>query len=105
MIQKGTKNDKGKTPIYNMLKQFALALEQVAKTSQYGHEKYKHDDDDWDNFSRLENAYARYSNGLTRHLLNDGLDESGLDHDAHVAWNALARLECKLRKEKEDEED
>lgn len=99
----GTKNDNGKVPIYNMLKQFALALDEVAKCSQYGHDKYEHAEDDWDNFSRLDNAYARYSNALCRHLKDDGLDESGLDHDAHVAWNSLARLEVKLRKLKEDE--
>lgn len=102
-MQEGTKNDKGKRLLYTMLKQFSLALNEVTKCSEYGHEKYKHDDTDWDNFSRLENAYDRYSNGLVRHLLSENEDEeSGLDHDAHVAWNALARLECKLRKLKED---
>lgn len=99
------KDDKNKPLIYNMLKQFALAISQVAKCSEYGHLKYKDVDHDWENFSRIDNAYARYSNSLTRHLLEEGEDESGLNHDAHVAWNALARLEVKLRNRKKDYED
>lgn len=99
----GKKLDSNKPEIWRMLQQFPLALEQVTKCSMFGHEKYKNNDGDWQNFSRLDNAYERFSNSLCRHIMEGGLnDESNLDNDAHVAWNALARLEVKLRKERED---
>ena len=39
---------------------------------------------------------------MVRHLLKPGIEgdldsDSGLLHDAHCAWNSLARLELKLR--------
>jgi hypothetical protein len=51
-------------------------------------------------------GYRRYTGALIRHLLKEpreALDkDTGLTHQAAVAWNALARLELMLRaKEKE----
>lgn len=98
----GKKHDEDKAEIWRILQQFPLALEQVTRCSMFGHSKYELNGD-WQNFSRLDNAYDRFSNSLCRHIMEGGLnDESGLDNDAHVAWNALARLEVKLRKERED---
>lgn len=98
------KLDNGKPLLFNLLRQFPKAFEEVAKCSEFGHNKYKEYDKDWQGFSRVENGFMRYSNSMVRHIAEGGInDESLLDNDAHVAWNALARLEVKLRNENKDE--
>lgn len=100
MGQRGVKLDNSKPLLYVILKQFPNALSLVAKCSEYGHNKYKETDADWQNWSRLDDGEFRYSNALMRHLSEDNDDEeSGLPHAAHVAWNALARLEKIISKE------
>lgn len=100
---KGKKYDDGKSPIFQGLFQyFPNALKAVANVSKYGKEKYDlaYDDVNW---VRVEGGLERYADALSRHILdhfNSSRDpESGLLHLAHAAWNALAVLELKLRKE------
>lgn len=100
MGQEGIKLDSKKPLLYVLLKQFPKAIGEVARCSEYGHEKYKETDKDWQNWKRLEEAEFRYSNALLRHLSQEGRDEdSGLLHAAHTAWNALARLELIIKDE------
>ena len=62
----------------------------------YGAGKYT--DHGW---RTVPNGRARYTDAMYRHLLAEASghvqdDESGLQHAAHAAWNALARLELML---------
>ena len=100
----GIKNDKGKLPYYTVLfKQFPLAIKEVIKCSNAGHNKYKETDLDWQNFSRLPDSDSRYKNAALRHLTEEGevedmKDYGGMIHEGAVIWNLLADLEIKLRK-------
>lgn len=92
--EKGSKLDQGKTQVVRYcLKYFPTALKAVAEVSAYGAKKYTPM-----GWRSVPNGYDRYTEALGRHLVADPneLDVSGLDHDAQVAWNALARLEIKL---------
>lgn len=83
-----------KPPVFRgVLQYFPLALAEVAKVSAHGAEKYT-----WNTeWKRGEEKYLWYSDALMRHLLAAGRDEeSGIPHEAHAAWNALARLEILL---------
>ena len=76
---------------------FARALERVADVGTFGANKYT--DNGWES---VPHGRARYTDALYRHLLAEGRgetndSESGLEHAAHTAWNALARLELQLR--------
>lgn len=94
----GAKLDAGK-PQADLLLSFGNALMAVAEVATSGAEKYSRDG--WLGVPDGEN---RYTAALVRHLLATKVDgpayeEHGVtwDHDAQVAWNALARLELKLR--------
>ena len=77
-------------------KQFKNALIKVAERSQLGHEKYKELDYDWQGFTRV--SMEEYNDAQVRHLLEIGdPNETELDHLIANAWNALVRLELKLR--------
>lgn len=99
----GVKNDAGKLPYYVvMFEQFPLALKEVIKCSQAGHNKYP-TDVDWQNFARVEGADKRYKNAALRHMTEFGEVEDmkefgGMTHEGAVIWNLLADLELKLRK-------
>jgi hypothetical protein len=97
----GEKGDAGKPAIYsNLLNMFPLTCLAVAQASAFGAERYGHD-----NWRAVPDGVNRYSDALLRHLLEDGLDPaSGLPHEAHAAWNALARCELLLREVKAEEE-
>ncbi len=101
--KKGRKNDDDKLPYYIVLcEQFPLAINALIKRSLQGHVKYTDDDGNgpdknWDNWEKVDKGYTRYSNALLRHLFKEGEDTS-LEHDIAVLWNACARLELKLRK-------
>jgi len=96
--QDGIKHDKGKPNINKgFLEYFPRAIEEVAKVSVFGAEKY-----DWGNWRLLEDAVSRYQDANLRHLTSvakgEEIDsESGFLHLAHAAWNALAVLELKLK--------
>jgi len=102
-MEEGKKFDNNKLPLGIVItQQFPRALKAIAEVSQYGHDKYELEND-WSNFSRVENAEERYLNAAFRHLLaGDTLDESSKPHLYHSCWNLLALLEVKLRKLEND---
>jgi len=97
----GAKLDDGKV-MAHLLQQFSRALMAVAEVSTFGANKYS-----IGGWQEVENGAFRYSNAMMRHYLKEALEDvdpdSGLLHEAHLAWNALARLELKLRELSEDE--
>lgn len=96
----GIKHDGEKLPYHIVLcKQFPNAINAVVKRSSDGHKKYEEWDGDWKNWERVKDGYLTYSNALLRHLFNEG-DDNSIEHDIAVAWNALARLELKLKESK-----
>ena len=92
------KFDKGK-PRYDLMeKGFSRALLEVAKITTFGAEKYEPD-----NWQIVDDAEDRYSDAKGRHRNahqsgEEYDEESELLHMAHEAWNTLAVLELKLRK-------
>lgn len=90
--ENGRKYD-GDKPRCDLLLDFRNALLAVADVTTFGAQKYR--PHDWLN---VPDGYTRYKAALVRHLLHEGPDdESGLDHLAHLAWNALAVLELHIR--------
>lgn len=93
----GAKLDEGKI-LAHILQQFSLALTEVMKVATFGAEKYSRG-----GWQHVDNGFERYSDALMRHYLKEAIElydqESELSHEAHLAWNALARLELKLREE------
>lgn len=90
----GAKLDAGK-PIAGVLGDFGLALLEVAKVSTFGAGKYSRG-----GWRHAKDGVTRYGDAMWRHLLlehvEDSAPDSGLSHQAHVAWNALARLELMM---------
>ena len=95
----GSKLDGGK-PLAGVLGDFALALMAVAEVGTHGAEKYSRG-----GWQSVPDAETRYHDAEWRHLLKrrheDYDKDSGLLHDAHRAWNVLAQLELRLRKDLE----
>jgi hypothetical protein len=94
----GAKLDAGKTRLGLVIGDFANALELVGQVGTFGAHKYT--DHGWLN---VPDGVPRYTDAMLRHLLAEMRGEyidadSGIDHAAQVAWNALARLELILRK-------
>lgn len=89
----GEKHNKNKPQLSILFKQFPKALEALAKCSEYGNQKYKETDKDFLNFKRVSGGSKTYADAGLRHRLETGLDESGLPHQYHVCWNALAELQ------------
>ena len=92
----GFKDDDGKVLMGTLL-EFPLALAAVAEVATFGANKYTRGG--WES---VPNARVRYTDAMMRHLLGgDGADNgprgSGLLHEAHFVWNAIARLEIRLR--------
>ena len=54
----------------------------------------------------MKDAVDRYDDAKGRHILKGHIEDkdpdSDLSHMAHEAWNALAKLECALRKKEKD---
>ena len=97
--------EKGLNTIYNFLN-FPKSLQRVAQCSVLGHEKYKEHDEDWQNFSRVPDAYNHYLNAAVRHLLEgdkineeDSTDAIKVNHLDQAAWNFMAAIEVKARVE------
>lgn len=97
----GIKYDGGKSPVYRgIISYFPRAVREVAAVSNFGASKYA-----WKGWESVDDGYNRYSDAMVRHLTYEGEGEavdpdSGLSHAAHIAWNALARLELLLKAEK-----
>lgn len=101
-INKGLKFD-NKKPLLNkgVFEQFPNALRYIAEVSEYGAEKYE-----WGNWKLVNNALERYTEALSRHLLDltettNDLESNKL-HVGHIAWNALAILELSLKNIKKE---
>lgn len=92
------KYDGGKAPVYRgAVAYFPRAIQAVAAVSLFGAIKYA-----WKGWEGVDDGYNRYSDAMVRHITDEGKGEilapdSGLLHAAHVAWNALARLELLIR--------
>lgn len=98
--QPGAKLDLGKVRM-DLVLDFGHALKEVGKVATFGATKYT--DGGW---LKVGDGEKRYTAALLRHIIEERFDkmdeETGLPHAAHVAWNALARLELQLRKEMEN---
>jgi hypothetical protein len=91
--ESGAKLDAGKTRMSLVMGGFAKALTKVGEVGTFGANKYT--DNGWRD---VNNGTERYMDALYRHLLKFSQGErydsdSGLEHLAHAAWNALAILE------------
>jgi hypothetical protein len=93
----GVKDDREKAMMSIVFRDFARALEAVGDVGTYGVRKYAAHG--WETVPDRE---RRYADAMIRHMLahlrGEQQDpESGLDHLAHMAWNALCVLELELR--------
>ena len=100
MNEEGMKFDNEKPCMGFLIKSFPNALRIVSKQNDYGARKYS--PMNWKNVS-----IERYEDALVRHVVSalenpNAIDESGQEHLAAVAWNALAIIE--LRKDKKNVE-
>jgi hypothetical protein len=93
---KGVKFDTDKEDCDLVLGEFSRALMAVSQVGTFGARKYTPS-----GWLEVPNAYKRYSSAMWRHYLQSKValrdSDSTLIHDAHTAWNALARLELRLR--------
>ncbi|HXC76808.1 MAG TPA: dATP/dGTP diphosphohydrolase domain-containing protein [Candidatus Acidoferrum sp.] len=92
----GKKFDEGKVDLTFLAEYFPLACEAVCRVSMYGEQKYKARG----GWHAVPDGFVRYTRAMWRHLFaeEEGIDEeSDQPHIAMTAWNALARLELKLR--------
>lgn len=93
----GAKMDAGKI-MAGLLLDFGHALKAVAEVGTYGaRDKYVRG-----GWLKVPDGHQRYTDAMLRHLLEEAIGEphdkdSKLLHAAHLAWNALARLELELR--------
>lgn len=91
----GAKLDAGKTKA-GVLGDFGLALMAVGDVGTFGADKYSRG-----GWQGVANGQERYTDAMWRHLLKESQspfdEDSDLLHAAHLAWNALARLELMLR--------
>ena len=99
----GAKLDAGKPPVELLIEAFPRALAEVTCVNEYGAKKYSRN-----GWRFVPNGIDRYTGALGRHLFSEQIDgpidpESGLHHDAQVAWNALARLELRLMEDEKCE--
>lgn len=95
----GAKLDAGKIRPSLVILGFSRALKEISKVATLGAIKYS--DNGW---LHVEDGINRYTDAMFRHLLEEGADEefdvqTGVFHAAHVAWNALARLDLMIREE------
>lgn len=93
--QPGAKLDDGKAMMSLVMLDMNLALKQVAEVATYGAKKYTKG-----GWKTVPNGFERYTDAMLRHLLsepNEMFDQdTGIEHAAHAAWNALARLQLLL---------
>lgn len=96
----GIKDDSAKPMVVQgFMQYFPNAIAEVARVSEFGARKYA-----WGNWQFVDAGIERYTEALGRHLLATDLvdNESNLLHAAHIAWNAMARLELILKEKKND---
>lgn len=87
--------DNGKARVGLVVSGFSNAIHEVSKVGTFGSKKYT--DNGWKD---VPDGFARYTDAMLRHFLAESKEdidkESNLLHAAHLAWNALARLELLL---------
>lgn len=93
----GAKLDAGKLMAGLVLGDFARALTEVSRVGTFGARKYTPH-----GWIEVDDGVARYTDAMVRHYLKENSGESydpdsGLLHAAHLAWNALARLDLMIR--------
>lgn len=98
----GIKHDKGKNRLGLVLGGFARALQEVGRVGTSGAKIYG--DNNW---IELTDGEERYYDAMFRHILKEAADQkldvdSGMYHAAHIAWNALARLDLMLRRKEQE---
>lgn len=96
----GAKLDAGKPRPALVLGGFSRALSAVTDVGTFGARKYTPN-----GWRTVPNGVERYSEAMVRHWLAEaqGIEsdpDSNLLHAAHLAWNALARLELMLIEQK-----
>lgn len=90
----GMRFNAGKAPVWRgFINYFPRAIEAVSRVSAFGANKYA-----WNNWQNIDDYYDNITDSLSRHLVNEAkgraLDvDSELEEAAHLAWNAMARLE------------
>lgn len=97
--QPGAKVDAGKVRPSLILNDMPRAMLAVAEIATYGADKYdKYGEGGW---LEVEGGVARYTDAMDRHRIKEGIEshdpDSEMLHAAHLAWNALARLELMLK--------
>lgn len=97
----GAKLDYGKVEVGLIFDDMPRALLAVAEIGTYGRHKYSKG-----GWKHVENGVERYTNAMDRHRLKETIEgadqETEMLHAAHLAWNALARLELMLREQQFD---
>lgn len=99
----GAKADAGKNRVWLFLAGFSNALEEVAKVTTIGANKYTPN-----GWVDVPEGQSRYMDAFGRHLLELGTGETldngkggtGCYHKAQMIWNLLAAFELELREEK-----
>lgn len=101
----GIKHSSHKLPMSKLNIQFKDALKAVMLVSVFGHLKYKDYDADWMNFKRVEGDRP-FKDAMIRHSMKlcPEEEETYLPPEFHVAWNALADLQCLIDKNSIDVE-
>lgn len=94
--ESGAKLDAGKNRLGLVLGGFSRALQEVGKVGTHGANKYT--DNGWID---VPNGHERYTDAMLRHWIEEAAGvscdkDTNLAHAAHLAWNALARLELAL---------
>jgi len=102
-VVKDMKYDGGKLLAHIIFEDFPDAIKEVVRVATFGARKYERS-----SWKTVSNGLQRYSDAKARHFLESAAgvdldDESGLDHLAHEAWNALATLQLKLEAKKKTE--
>lgn len=99
----GAKNDAGKVD-YTFLQDLPLALAEVCRLFEAGARKYTRG-----GWQHVPDGLDRYTKALLRHYFKESREkidpDTGLGHDVAVAWNALTRLELRLREEKKNNDE
>lgn len=98
----GAKADAGKNRVWLFFSGFSNALEEVAKVTTLGAQKYT--PNGWvsveDGIERYMDAFARHAIALGKgQKLDNGPNGIGTYHKAQMIWNLLASFELELRNE------
>jgi len=97
----GTNKDDSGKPISGALLDFSRALTEISKLLTFGAKKYSRSA-----WLKVANGRERYTDAMIRHMLLENIEakdpETQISHDVATAWNALARLEHRLRDQPND---